>query len=152
MKKINAPVMILAIGIATMFGATAAMAQEAVTFGDDARYVRVQFVKYHTGKAAEAYGIINNKFSTAAEAAGVPRPVIVHFQTGQFDAAFHWRLENGPADLEWRISPNNAEFMAALAEQEGSMEAAQELFGHYQSLIARTNSAIGHRHVADGEE
>lgn len=128
------------------------LAQEAVTFGDDARYVRVEFVSYETGKAGEAYDIINNHFQPAGASVGLAGPVIVHFQTGPWDAAFHWRLENGLADMEWRMSPNNVAFRAALAEQEGSDEAAAELFARYQSLITRSTSAIGHRHVADEEE
>ena len=69
---------------------TVSVAQEAARFADDAVYLRIEFVSYKPGKAAEAYGIINNHFAPAGDAAGLPGPVIVHFQTGQFDAAFHW--------------------------------------------------------------
>lgn len=143
-------VCILASGIALFF--SSANAQEGTKFADDARYMRVVFVSYKPGKAAEAYGIINNKFNPAGQSVGLSGPVVVHFQSGQYDAAFHWRLDNGPADLEWRIAPDNAKFRAALARQEGSEEAASALMDRYNALIARTTSVIGHRHVAEDEE
>lgn len=129
-----------------------ASAQEAVTFGDDARYVRVQFVSYKPNKAGEAYSIINDHFAPAGMAAGLPAPVVIHFQSGPFDAAFHWRLENGMSDLEWRVSPNNVKFMESLAAREGGPEAARALMDRYWSLVARSVTAIGHRHVAEDEE
>jgi len=143
----------LSILVATMaFFFGSATAQDGMKFAEDARYMRVVFVSYKPGKAAEAYGIINDKFNPAGQSVGLSGPVIVHFQSGQYDAAFHWRLDNGPADLEWRITPENAKFRAALASQEGSEAAASALMDQYNSLIARTTSVIGHRHVGDDEE
>lgn len=147
-KKIG--VSLLAATMAFFFGS--ATAQDGMKYEDDASYMRVVFISYKPGKAAEAYGIINNKFNPAGQSVGLSGPVIVHFQTGQYDAAFHWRLDNGPEDLEWRITPDNAKFRAALATQEGSEEAASALMDHYNSLVARTTSVIGHRHVAEDEE
>jgi hypothetical protein len=143
---------VIASSVALFFGSTITMAQEAATFGDDARYVRVVFVSYKPGKAGEAYGIIDNKFKPAGAAAGRPGPIIIHFQSGPWDAAFHWRLDDGLADLEWRIAPGNVEFRAALAKQEGSEEAAAALMDQYNSLIARTSSVIGHRHADEDED
>ena len=152
MKTMKKTTVVLAALLALPMFSTTTIAQEAARYADDARYLNVVFVAYKPGKAAEAYGIIRDHFMPAGEAAGTPGPVIVHFQTGQYDAAFHWRLENGTGDLEWRISPNNAAFRRALAEQEGGEEAAQALMDRYNSLIARTTSVIGHRHVPEGEE
>ena len=111
-----------------------------------------QFLSYKPGKAGEAYGIINDHFAPAGAAAGLPGPVVIHFQSGAWDASFHWRLEDGLADLEWRRSPNDVAFRAALVAQEGSEDAADEIFDRYNSLIARTSTVIGHRHVSEDEE
>ncbi len=152
MKIIKMSTSIAAVSMAMFFGSASTMAQEAVTFGDDARYIRVVFVSYKPGKAGEAYGIINDHFAPAAAAAGLPGPVAIHFQSGAWDAAYHWRLENGLADLEWLRSPSTVAFRAALAAQEGSEEAADEIRDRYDSLIARTSRVIGHRHVSEDEE
>jgi hypothetical protein len=119
---------------------------------DPAVYVSVTFVSYKEGKAGEAYGIIANHYRPAAEAAGLRPPVIVHFQTGPYDAAFHFRLEGGMSDLEWQRSPRNVKFRAALAAQEGSEEAAAAVFDRYDALVARSITSVGHRHIAEGEE
>ena len=158
MKKIKICSIVAVAGSALLLGSGVSMAQDsdgAVRFGensDPAVYLRVTFVSYKEGKAGEAYGIIADHFRPAAEAAGTRRPVIVHFQTGPYDASFHWRLENGMADLEWQRSPRNVKFMAALAEQEGSMEAAAAVFDRYDALVARSVTSVGHRHLAEGEE
>jgi hypothetical protein len=149
-KKIKLGAGLIGLGMALFLNPT--LAQEPATFGDDASYIRVVFVSYKPGKAGEAYGIINSKFVPAAAEAGLPPPVVIHFQSGQFDAAFHWRLENGLADLEWLASPRNVAFRTALVAQEGGEEAADAVLDHYESLIARTTSAIGHRHIPEDEE
>jgi hypothetical protein len=150
-KKIKRALALLAaIGLTSLLF-TPSIAQEGVKYADDARYMRVVFVSYKPGKAAEAYGIINDHFNPAGQSVGLDGPVIVHFQTGPYDAAFHWRLDGGPSDLEWRVSPESAAFRAALAAREGGEEAAQALMDRYNSLIARSTSAIGHRHVPEDE-
>ncbi len=158
MKKITICSIAAALSFALLSSSGVTVAQEsdgAIRFGENnipAVYISVTFVSYKEGKAGEAYGIIADHFRPAGEAAGLRGPVIVHFQTGPYDAAFHWRLENGMSDLEWQRSPNNVKFMAALAEQEGSMEAAAAVFDRYNALVARSVTSAGHRHIAEGEE
>jgi hypothetical protein len=158
MKRIKFGLIISALGSALLLGSGISMAQDsdgAVRFGENnepAVYISVTFVSYKEGKAGEAYGIIADHFRPAAEAAGLRPPVIVHFQTGPYDASFHWRLENGMSDLEWQRSPRNVKFMAALTAQEGSQEAASAVFDRYDALVARSVTSVGHRHIAEGEE
>ena len=122
------------------------------TQGDDAVYLSITFVDYKAGKRSEALQIIGEHFQPAGKKAGVRGPVAIHFQTGEWDAAFHWRLEGGMADLEWFISPDNVKWMEALAEQEGGKEAAEALLAKYRSMIARSRTEVGHRHIPEGEE
>ena len=158
MKKIKICSIVAVLGSALLLGSGVSMAQDsdgAVRFGENstpAVYLRVTFVSYKQGKAGEAYGIIADHFQPAGEAAGLRPPVVVHFQTGPYDAAIHWRMENGMSDLEWQRSPRNVKFMAALAAQEGSMEAAAAVFDRYDALVARSVTSVGHRHLAEGEE
>lgn len=158
MDKIKIRSIIAAIGAALLLGSGISMAQDsdgALKFGeanDDARYVRVVFVSYKPGMAGRAYTILREHFAPAGEAAGLEGPVVVHFQTGPFDASYHWRLENGMSDMEWQRSPNQVKFRAAMVELEGSEAAAQAVMDSYNATIARTVTTIGHRHVSDDEE
>jgi len=158
MKKIKISSIIAVLGSALLFGLGVTMAQDTggpVKWGENSEpavYLSVTFVSYKEGKAGEAYGIINNHFRPAAQAAELRRPVIVHFQTGPYDAAIHFRMEGGMSDLEWQRSPNNIKFRAALVKQEGSEAAAEAVFDRYDALIARSVTSVGHRHIAEGEE
>ena len=133
---------LLAITFALSLGSTYAVAQDdddggPQTQGDDAVYLSITFVEYKAGKRSDAFQIIAEHFKPAGKKAGVRGPVAIHFQTGEWDAAFHWRLEGGMADLEWFVSPDNVKWMEALAEQEGSEEAAEAVIADYRSMIAR---------------
>ena len=149
MKYLRLISAIVSVGLAFLFFSTAASAQDegGQRFADDAVYYEVEFVDYKPGKTGEAYGIIAEHFSPAGEAAGLPGPTVFHFQSGPWDAAFNWQQKNGLADLEWRISPDNAKFFAALSEQEGGEEAAQAVIDRYNEMIARTEVYIGHTHT-----
>ena len=156
MNLFKSSLRLLAITLALSLGSTYAVAQDddggPQTQGDDAVYLSITFVDYKAGMRADAFQIIAEHFKPAGEKAGVRGPVAIHFQTGSWDAAFHWRLEGGMADLEWYVSPDNIKWMEALAEQEGSKEAAEELRAKYSSMIARSRTEVGHRHIPEGEE
>jgi len=143
---------IIAACMALSFGSTTTLAQEAATHGDDAEYFRVVYTAFKPGKSGLAYLLINDHFAPARAAAGLPAPLAVHFHDGEWNAAFHWPMENGPAYLELRVSPDTAAFRAALAEQEGSVEAATKLLDLYNSYVDRTYTSIAHVHPAEGEE
>ena len=158
MNRIKIRLIIAAICSALLLGSGISMAQDAdgaLKYGeanDDARYIRVTFVSYKPGMAGRAYTILREHYAPAGEAAGTPGPITVHFQTGPFDAAYHWQLENGMSDMEWQRSPNQVKFRAAMAELEGSEEAAQAVRDSYNATVARTVTTIGHRHVSDDDE
>ena len=158
MKKIKVSSITAVFSSAVILGLGVTMAQDTggpVKWGENSEpavYLSVTFVSYKEGKAGEAYGIINNHFRPAAQAAELRPPVIVHFQTGPYDAAFHFRMEGGMSDLEWQRSPRNIKFRSALVAQEGSEEAADAVFDSYDALITRSVTSVGHRHIAEGEE
>ena len=147
---------LFAITITLLLGSSFAMAQDddegPQTQGDDAVYISVTMVAYKPGMRADALAIIAEHFQPAGEAAGTQSPVAIHFQTGEWDAAFHWRLEGGMADMEWYISANDLTWMAALAEQEGGKTEANELLAKYRGMIARSITNVGHRHVPEETE
>ena len=155
MGLIKGSLRLLAVACAFLVGSSLALAQDdegPQTQGDDAVYISVSFVEYKPGMRADALEIIAEHFAPAGKAAGTRAPVAIHFQTGEWDAAFHWRLEGGMADLEWYISPDSVKWMEALAEQEGGEEEATALLAKYRSMVARSRTEVGHRHIPEDEE
>jgi len=148
---------VLAVAAALTMYAVPASAQDdegPITQGEDARYVSATLVKYNPGKRERAMEIIADHFVPAGKAAGTPAPLgVIHYQTGEWDALFVWRLEGGMADLEWYRSENDIKWFAALAEQEGGEEAAGALLAEYRSTIDEAETDVGHYHErAEDEE
>lgn len=104
-------------------------------------------VKYKAGMSGPAAMHINRYFRPAAEAAGVPQPIILHMQTGPYDAVFFWNHGNSMGAFDWPVNENDEKFWAKLAELNGGAEAAQKLMADYQAMIANTTNNIGHRHL-----
>ena len=119
-----------------------------MTQGDDAKYLRVSYVKYKPGQREMAMQIITEHLMPAGEKAGTNPPMLaIHFQTGKWDAAFIWEMDGGMADLEWYRSPSNVKWRAALAELEGGTEQADAIWKKYVSAIAESYVEVGHHHV-----
>lgn len=114
---------------------------------ENAAYFTMTYVDFKPGKAERAFEIIREHFMKAGKASGTPGPKTLHFKTGEWDAAFIWKLENGPADLEWYRSPNDVKWMEALTKQEGGKEAVGKLMKEWSSLIARGSTTFGHWHM-----
>jgi len=107
----------------------------------DATWHRVVFVNFKAGKAGEANDIIK-KYESAAVRAGTPQPEKYWFETGPYDLMLIWDLKGGPADLEWKWSPDGVNWWKALVDQEGSEEAADELRNRYSDLVANSTSQL----------
>ena len=119
-----------------------------LTQGDDARYLSVQYVKYKPGRREDAMQIIAEYFGPAAAKAGLAGPMLaIHFQTGEWDAAFVWPLKGGMADLEWYRSPDSIKWFEALAELNGGAEEAEKIIGRYQDTVREMRTEVGHHHV-----
>lgn len=140
---------------ATLFISGSAMAQDEdngpVKY-ENATYFTMTYVDYKPGKSERAFTIIREHFAKAGKAAGLPGPYAMHFKTGSWDAAFIWKLENGPADLEWYRDAGDVKWMASMVKQEGSEEAAGKLMKEYQSTISHTSTTFGHWHEEEKEE
>jgi len=135
--------LILWVGAGTVAGAEEAPAPKKHQNVD---WYRLVHVDYKPGKTDDALKLIREHFAPAGAAAGTPAPVmsLVH-ESGPWNATWIWLLSGGPADLEWDVSPNNLKWMAALAEQEGGMEKAQQQLSQYNDLVASSTSYIVRR-------
>ncbi len=150
MKRIDYYMSVIAVSMALLFCSTSALAQdEAPTKRQGVEYIEINYVAYKPDKRNEARGIIADHFIPASEKAGTPGPMLmIHPQTGGWDAIVIWTLEEGMADLEWtQVSPNFVKWKAALDEQVGGEDEGSELINRYRSFIARRRTEVGHYHL-----
>jgi hypothetical protein len=102
---------------------------------DSLEWYYLVHVQFEPGKTDEAVKMIKEHFMPSAEAAGVKMPKFFMCNSGKWDMVYLYHLDTGITELEWKISPSDAKWLAAFAEQEGGMEAAEEVFAKYDALI-----------------
>lgn len=115
-------------------------------------YYEVVLVKYKAGKAGDANDYINKYFIPATEAAGTPRPYVIHMQTGPWDAVYFWEQKGGMGDFDWYITANDEKWWAALAKLNGGMEKAEKIWDDYIVMVSHSRREIGHHHIPPKEE
>jgi hypothetical protein len=121
--------------------------EEGPTIRENAVYLNVIMVDIKPGKRGRAEEIIDDYFVKASEAASTPQPILVHMQTGSWDFMVVWRMRDGPVELTYTSRPEGKKWFAALAEIAGGEDEARAIQEEYDSLVARSTSMIGHRHV-----
>ena len=156
MKTTNICGKLVAATAALFLFAVPAIAQDddegPLTQGDDARYLSITYVMFKPGQRETAMEIISEHFVPATAKAGTNPPMLaIHFQSGEWDAAFIWELKGGMADLEWYRSPDNIKWFAALAELEGGAEQAEEIWQKYLGTVAEAQTEVGHHHVPEAD-
>ena len=115
----------------------------------DARYVRVEMIKFKPGGEDRAFEIEDKYLNAAQKASGFAPLAEYHTQTGPWDRIYIYRLEGGLADLEWQISPARSKFLTALAKIAGGRDKALAIVAEWESLVQQHDSMIGHDHPPD---
>ncbi len=129
--------------IALVVPASFAVAQMAAKKYEGTWY-QVVNVDFKEGMKEKALAHIAEHFVPAGIKIGThPFIVLVH-ETGPWDITVVWTLKNGPADMEWAMSPDDVRWMQAMAEQEGSMEAAQKAWQDYVAMIDHSEVTLAH--------
>ena len=109
------------------------------------RWVMVEFVKFLPGKRSRAAEIVEGPFTAASNEIG-GGVIDLHLNTGEWDFITVFPLPGGPADLTWTTSPVDVRFMNALARHAGGMDAARKLLAEFDTLVAKHERHIAHRH------
>ena len=73
--------------------------------------------------------------------------IVLDWESGAWDSTAYIKLEDGYGELEYATSPSNAAFMASMAKQEGSKEAAEKVMKDWVSHIDSTSSDLAHMHL-----
>ena len=112
---------------------------------DNVTFHWVEFTKFRPGQNNRASDMVRKHFDPVDKELGI-EVTSIHLLTGDWDRIELFTMRGGPADLGWRVSPDQAQFMNALARREGGMEAAQKILDEYESLIDRKVVNIAHMH------
>lgn len=111
-------------------------------------YVQIQMIKFKPGGGKRAQELEEKYFFAADKAAGNSYPVIVHPQTGDWDAIYMFPMKGGLADMQYRMSPSDAAFMTALAKSIGGKAKAEKMLEEWDGLAERRVTNVGHVHRA----
>lgn len=141
---------ILTMAVVLVLAAGAAVAQEMEPRKYEGDWYEIHRIDFKPGGLERALEIIEDHFAPAAmkSGSGPPELVLVH-RTGSWGMTVVWKLEGGPADLAWEISPDDVKWMAALAESTGGQEAAMELFQEFESLTTKVSTTLARSWAPD---
>lgn len=136
---------ILLAALALCVPASAAVQEVKPERSTDTDWHWVQMTKYHSGKGERAGELIRQYFDPVEKEIGT-QFLSIHMNTGEWDRIETFKMAGGASDLGWRVSPNEAKFMNALARKAGSMAAAEKLLAEFDTLVARRETHIAHTH------
>ena len=111
----------------------------------DSRFYWVEMIKFHAGKRSRAGEILDKYFEPIDKELGL-QVIDVHMNTGEWDNITLFAMPGGPADMTWRTSPQEVQFMNALAKRAGSMAEATKITDEWDTLIARREVHVAHMH------
>jgi len=140
MKKLCLPCL-LALACLSL-AAAPALAQEMAPKKFDGTWFQVFHVDFKEGMREAALAHIEQYFVPAAMKTGTHPDIVFVHHTGGWDLTVGWALDGGPADLAWEMSPDDIEWMKAMAEATGGMDQAMKAWNDYQAMIARSETIL----------
>jgi hypothetical protein len=99
-------------------------------------------VKFKPGKIEDAMKIINEHFAPAGMAIGMTDVRVLHHVGGAWDLTLMFPMPEGPRQLEWAVTPQDAKWMAEMAKREKGMANAMALLNRYADMLAREETTI----------
>ncbi len=123
-------------------------AQEAVTSearGEVAWY-QVLRIRFKPGKKVEGLRTAYEHFVPADVA--IERPIVnFDLTTGDWHHIVFFPLKGGPADVEWLVSPREAEWWTAFAKLEGGIEPARRTMERFDALVEAYRWDLAYRRL-----
>ena len=127
------------------------LAQDASQKRQNVDYYQVIHFNFKPGHNQAAWAIMYTKIGPAVRATGRDF-IALDWESGPWDSSVYIRLEDGYGTLEYATTPQFSEMMAALAEAEGSEEAAQAVWDEWIGHIANTDRDIAHMHLPPDDD
>ena len=132
--------------VLSLWIASGAMAQDEVKPAkfENVEWYQVVLIDFKQGTVGKVQDIIK-QYEAAGKEAGTPGPELYWMSTGEYDAMAIWKLDNGPADMEWKMSPNDVKWWDAFVKQQGSVEAAQKLQQEFAGYVNKSTSYLSRK-------
>ena len=111
---------------------------------DVTRY-KVYFYKFGPGGKDMARQMIWDHILPAMRKAGVPEPLVLHPEDGEWDMISLYPLPGGYTDLHFNSSPTDARWQSIATSGEKGQQFAK-IVSQLQPLIVRETSLIAHCH------
>jgi len=105
---------------------------------------QVVLVDFKAGEEDRAMEMISNNFLAASKKAGTQVPRLIDLQTGPWDMMLVWTMEDGPSEMAWETSPEQAKYQKTLMEMVGGKKEMEKIGDEYTSLINRSTSFLGY--------
>jgi hypothetical protein len=99
-------------------------------------------VKFKPGKMEDAMKIISEHFAPAGTAIGMTDVRVLQHVAGAWDLTLVFPMPEGPRQLEWAVTPQDAKWMAEMARREKGMPNVMALLNRYADMLAREEAAI----------
>lgn len=99
-------------------------------------------VKFKPGKIDDAMKIINEHFAPAGMAIGMTDVRVLHHVGGPWDLTLMFPMPEGPRQLEWAVTPQDAKWIAEMAKREKGMANTMALLNRYADMLAREEITI----------
>lgn len=128
-----------------------ASAQDTLEKRQNTDYYRVVNLDFKPGHNDEAWEILYEKIAPAVRSLD-RNFVALDWESGPWDSTVYIKLDDGYGALEYADSPQGAEFMEALAKQEGSKKAAENVMKDWVSHIANDSQDLAHMHLPPADE
>jgi len=128
-----------------------ASAQDEIQKRENVDYYRVIHLNFKPGHNTDAWAILYTKIAPAVRATGRSF-IALDWESGPWDTSIYIRQEEGYGTLEYANSPQNAEFRASLAEQEGGADAADKVWAEWTAHIDNSSQGVAHMHLPPADD
>lgn len=131
---------------ALLLGAAPALAQDKVERNETLTYGTVELFKFKPGTSRRLQELEEKYLIPAGRKAGLMDPVIIHLNTGSWDAIYFFPTKLGLSVMEYRNSPEDVAFMAELGKMVGGKDKAEAIMKEWNDGVAERVRQAGHVH------
>lgn len=137
-------VMATALGLAGVLCTSPVSAQPDDAEEIKADWYNVIFLKFKPGKRGRAEEIQEKYYAPAGEAANLPKSIMLHMNTGEWDMIRIGPMEYGPASIGWANSAAGRRWRAEFERIAGGREQANAIDEEFASLLAVRRRDVAH--------
>jgi len=112
---------------------------------ENPEWVNIAYIKFKPMKKDPAMSIVENYFMKADEDAGIEAPTSYHFAFGKYDMMVIWKMDEGVETLNYKMTPEDVEWMKSMAKIAGGQEKAMEKLGEFMSYVETWDNALARK-------